>query len=229
MPSATSGQGPHVPPVDLETFRVRRNQRHQIRTLAGPGEATKGRIVGYLTHWDGGASRVCVGVPDCRPSLHRIETVWYGYLPVERWVEELRLWVPCVLQVTESLELDFRDRLQRGQYWTLAMKGDKKKGNAARGQLDGPCDPAELPHPFDILPVLRSLYHVPDLQPPKIPNPAPGRVALSPSVGAPPPGSAVAQKQEDIRKPVPSEGVLPNFRSFKEEFEKRKNQGNGKH
>jgi hypothetical protein len=229
MQNRISGERPHAPPVDLEVFRVRKNEQHQLRTLAGPGEDTRGRVLGYHTHWDGHVSQACLGVPDCPPSLHRVKAVWYGYVAVERWSDELRLWLPCVLQVTESLELDFRDKLKRGQYWTLAMDGRKKKGNAARGQLDGPCDLVELPHPFDILPVVRALYHVADLRPPWVPNPAPGRIALAPSLGAPPPGSQAAQKQEETRQPVPSEGVQPNFKSFKAEFERRGRQSNGKH
>lgn len=229
MRDRISGQSPHVPPVDLETFRVRKNQKHQVRTLAGTSEATRGRILGYLTHWSEGASRVCVGVPDCKPNLHRVDPVWYGYLPVERWVDELRLWLPCVLQVTESMELDFRDKVQRGQYWTLAMAGDKKKGNAARAQLDGPCSGDELPHPFDVLPVLRALYHVPDLRPPWLPNPTPGRIALVPSVGAPPPGSKAAEQPELLRLPVDSEGVRPTFADVKRKVEERKKNVNGTH
>lgn len=229
MVSRQSGPSPHVPPVDLEVFRVRKNQKHQVRTLAGPVGATPGRVLGYFTHWEAGASRVCVGVPDCRPTLHRVDPVWYGYLAVERWVDELRLWVPCVLQVTESLELDFRDRLQRGQYWTLAMDGAKKKGNATRGQLDGTCGDDELPHPFDLLPVLRALYHVADLRHPWVPNPAPGRVALVPSHGAPPPGSKTAEQPELLRLPVESEGVRPTFAEIRRKLAEGKPTANGKH
>lgn len=229
MQDRASGPNPRVPSVDLETFRVRKNQRVQIRTLAGPGDATKGRILGYRTHWDGYTSRVCVGPIDCPTGLHRIKPVWYGYLAVERWDEQLRLWVPCVLQVTESMELDMRDQVARGQYWSLAMDGKKKKGNAARASLEGPCRADELPHPFDILPVLRALYHEPELRPPWMENPQPGRIALAPSIGAPPPGSQAAEQAENLRFPVPSEGVKPTFAEVRERMKKGQPNGNGKH
>jgi hypothetical protein len=212
MSDRLSGQSPHVPPVDLAVFRVEKNAKHQIRTLAGTGPGPDRRLLGYMTHWRHGATRVCVGVPDCEPALHRIDPIWYGYLAVERWEEQLHLWLPCVLQVTESLELDFRGRLERGQHWTLAMSAVKKKGNPTRGQLDGRCDGDELPHPFDILPVLRALFHCPQLQPPSLPNPAPGRIALTPSTGAPPPGSKAAEQAATLRLPVESEGVSANYR-----------------
>jgi hypothetical protein len=229
MSDRMSGQSPHVPPVDLAVFRVEKNAKHQIRTLAGTGPGPDRRLLGYMTHWRHGATRVCVGVPDCEPALHRIDPIWYGYLAVERWEEQLQLWLPCALQVTESLELDFRGRLERGQYWTLAMAAMKKKGNPTRGQLDGRCDGDELPHPFDILPVLRALFHCPQLQPPCLPNPAPGRIALAPSTGAPPPGSKAAEQAATLRLPVESEGVGASYREVKKRMEERKAQSNGKH
>jgi hypothetical protein len=223
------GENPHVPAVDLVVFRVEKGETHRVRTLAGTGtRAEQRQLLGYMTHWRHGATRVCVGPHDCEPALHRIDAIWYGYLAVERWDEEMHLWVPHVLQVTESLELDMRKKLARGQYWELSMVATRAKGNPTRGQLIGLVQD-ELPMPFDVLPVLRTMFHRADLQPPSIANPAPGRIALVPSTGAPPPGSQVAERQEQFRVPVDSEGVRPRWQEVKKRVEDKKHETNGKH
>lgn len=229
MNDRSSGQSPHVPPVDLVVFRVEKGEMHRIRTLAGTGPGVERPLLGYMTHWRHGATRVCMGPQLCELALHRIDQIWYGYLAVERWDEGMHLWVPHVLQVTESLELDMRKKLERGQYWELSMVNTKPKGNPTRGQLIGRCDDDELPMPFDILPVLRAMFHRPDLQPPSVANPTPGRIALAPSTGAPPPGSKVAERQETLRIPVDSEGVRPTFADVKKRMESKKHETNGKH
>lgn len=230
MSDRAGGQSPHVPPVDLVVFRVEKSETHQIRTLAGTGPEAELPLLGYFTHWRHGATRVCVGLTDCEPALHRIDPIWYGYLAVERWMDSTNVWIPCVLQVTESLELDFRGRLKRGQYWELGMGSQKKKGNPTRGQLLGTCQDEELPNPFDLLPILRALFHCPGLQPPRIPNPTPGRVALMPSQGAPPPGSKAIERQANLRIPVDSQGVRPNFTEMRKAHEEaKKPSANGSH
>lgn len=229
MSNRNSGQSPHVPPVDLVVFRVEKGETHRVRTLAGTGPGVERPLLGYMTHWRNNATRVCRGVQQCEPALHRIDQIWYGYLAIERWDDQSQLWIPHVLQVTESLELDLRKKLERGQYWELSMVAVKKKGNPTRGQLIGRCDEEELPLPFDVLQVLRSIFHCPDLQPPAIANPTPGRIALKPSTGAPPPGSMVAAREENLRIPVDSEGVRPNFAEMRKRMEKDKQNTNGTH
>jgi hypothetical protein len=197
MAIRVSSPGELPPPVDLRVFRLSKGESIHVRCLCAPDVHDRQGLLGYLTHWHQGRSKLCRGPGDCEASIHRINPIWYGFLPMEFWDENSGFWIAIVLQVTESLELDFRHKLQRGQTWTISRPAVKKSGCPVRGELTGTCDLENLPEPFPIVSTLQTVYHWPELPLPKTPNPTPGRVALTPSRGSPPPGSKALERFEE--------------------------------
>lgn len=116
---------------------------------------------GIFTHYYQKRSVYCEG-DDCKIPTHKNDRVWKGYTPAERL--EIRngkgFWVPCCLEITENLELDFRFGFARGQLWELWRDASKKgKKLPVTGKLHADPPPSNLRAPFDILPCLRALYH----------------------------------------------------------------------
>lgn len=138
-------------PIEVEVARIDPGSSHIFRILS----ASYG---GLFTHYKG-FSRYCPGEDFCE--LHRLERIWKGYAAAEWWLERERVWRPCVLEITECLELDMRGRFGRGQVWEV-FKGQrtKRKSPKLEGKLHETVDSALLQPAFDIMPVLRKLYHV---------------------------------------------------------------------
>jgi hypothetical protein len=216
-------------PIDLRVLRIAKGQTVRVRCLASPAARQREPLLGYLTHWIRGRTRVCRGEPGCEPAIHKVDPIWYGFLPFDVWDDNAELWFPVVLQVTESLDLDFRGRLERGQFWLISRPNVKTSGNPVRGQFLGHADLETLPEPFGFQATLAILFHWPELPLPKTPNPTPARVSLSPSVGAPPPGSkAAVQAQEKANMPK-AEEAKELFRKLRERGGKELPSGNGQH
>jgi hypothetical protein len=211
MKAESRGNSPLPPPVDLKVLRLAKGQVVYVRALCSPYKRPGHPVLGYFTHWVKGRSKVCAGVDVCEPAMHRIDPVWYAFLPFQFWDEQCCLWVSAVLQITESLELDFRDRLERGQTWTITRGNAKKAGNPLRGELTGTSDPALWQKPFDVLNVLRVLFNRKDLGDPSKPNPCPSRLALTPDRGQPPPGSKAAEMEKeraDVMDPAEQRRIM---------------------
>lgn len=168
----------------LQTWRIEEGSRHYVRFLAYSA-------LGMYTHWYNKRSNYCKG-EHCNPIMHRVDPVWKGYAPVERWDKESNLWLPEVLEVTENLELDLRGQCARGQVWDLyrELKKDRKQMPVV-GVLVEERDPDLFPLAFDILPVLKALYHTSDIRLVHE-NPMPSRIFL-PSSGGDAPGPIAAE------------------------------------
>lgn len=215
MVNPTSGGAPLPPPVDLRVFRLAKGEAIHVRSLSAPSARNREPLLGYLTHWHQGRSKVCRGPGQCDPSVHKVDPIWYGFLPFERWDEQLGFWVSIVLQITESLELDFRGRLERGQTWTIARPAIKRSGCPVRGEFTGNVDLATLPEPFGVMKTLQVLFHWPELALPKVANPTPAREGFTPSRGMPPPGSKAFEElheQSDRLSPQQTQEVLKKLR-----------------
>lgn len=140
---------------------------------------------GCMTHWARGRTVWCEG-DACKLPAHRTGGNWKGYTCAEVWDEKHKVWAPIAFEITESLELDFRGRFQRGQVWRCErIKVDPKKHPPVRGFLEETADERELVEPFDILPCVRSAYHAMDLVL-NVKNPLPPRVIVSARPGKAP-------------------------------------------
>jgi hypothetical protein len=180
MSRPVPSQGPGEGRRPLRVFRVEPGVEAIVRILS-PVRS----IVGIMTHWSKGRSLYCSpeGCAECRARSRRY---WKGYLAALGWVEPSGCWLPIVLEVTESLELDMRGVIKRGQDWKLSRDREaKKQRQPVRGELRDQLDERELPRAFDFLPVLLNLYHELFMAV-DVPNPMPGRVMVELAEGAPP-------------------------------------------
>lgn len=157
--------------IRVEVRRVTLNETIFIRTLSD-------KIGGLFTHYYGKNSHVCRG-RDCQPHVHKVKQTWKGYIAAQEWLVGRKKWRPCVLEITEALELDMRFLYDRGQEWELSCPAVVDKRNPpVKGIMHKRDLAAGLPPAFDITPVLLNLYHVfaIDLS---TPNPMPPRVFLA--------------------------------------------------
>lgn len=182
----------------MERLRLGKNTVHTVRTLS---ESYKGLQI----HWIKGASVWCQGKDVCRH--HHEKLIWKGYCCVEDWNQAGNLWVPRVLEITESLDQDFRGVFRRGQIWELRY-GKKRHDSKALGITGVLWEQVEDPHwpePYDMQPVLDSTYGVIGVRLTQD-NPMPPRLMVTASKGSPP-----------IR---PVEPAPPTERLSKEDMEK---------
>lgn len=169
---------------------------------------------GCFTHFLKGRSALCHG-RDCELRSCILHRTWKGYCAIEVWHDLDNCWMPWCLEITERLELDLRGLYARGQTWELYrdMQHSAKK-TPVNGKLMETCDADTLPPAFDIVPCLRSIYHVNhvDLS---IPSPLPMQVIVSASAGEPP---AIVK---EIRAKKKAQADAPPY-SFVEEMNRRK-------
>jgi hypothetical protein len=137
-------------PVQIEVVRVQAGASALFRILS-PSYG------GLFTHFKG-RSKYCPGEDFCL--LHKMDRIWKGYCAAEWWLEKEKVWRPCVLEITESLELDMRGKFGRGQVWEVYREQrTSKKAPQVMGKLHETVDVSRLRPPFDVVPVLRALYH----------------------------------------------------------------------
>lgn len=182
---ASSSSANHV----LRVLRIAASESKHIRTLSGA-------YGGIRTHYVKARSLYCVG-EKCPTSVHQTGSYWKGYAPIEWYDLHRQMWVPAVLEITESLELDFRGRFKRGQCWLLErLPQTGRTKTPITGLWIEDMSDRDLRPAFDITPVLRTLYHVESIALDQK-NPTPDRVILEPSMGAPPPGVGERARQEE--------------------------------
>lgn len=210
---------PATPETPLETLRIKLGKTEVVRTLSGSYR-------GLMTHWWHGRSRYCPQDDTCEH--HDQEAVWKGYCCVEQWVQAGQMWVPKVLEITESLDQDFHGRFRRAQVWEIThlKTSDKKKSGKFQGKLWQQLEEAHVPLPYNMQAVLDNLYHFIGVRL-DTDNPLPRRVMVHPSKGDPPrkPG------EEAPSSPILSEEATRKYKevrqglaeSYGAEFE-----GNGK-
>lgn len=223
MSSAASGPAPGPNQSRILIHRVREGDTDRVRITGEPPTDKFGRLLGYETHFlkDGraagkGKTHPCQG-GRCPHPHNKIDTLWYAYLSVDVWLDMERLWKPAVLQVSESLELDMRGKVEKGQFWDISKLATKGKGSPYRGIPTGYAELQELPQGTIVLAVLRQTWHAPWLQPPEIVNPAEPRVYGEMKAGTPPPGT-IAFDEEQMRLKIPSPQERQKMR---EELRKR--------
>lgn len=140
----------------LENFRLMPGQSAFIRILSD-------KYTGLFTHYHHKRSVYCPGA-QCTCPLGKVDRTWKGYCAVEVGKAGSPIWMPYCLEITESLELDFRHVFARGQVWEIfrTAKIDGKQP-AYQGRLHDTLPAAKLRQPFNIMPVIMALYHRQDI------------------------------------------------------------------
>jgi hypothetical protein len=118
-----------------------------------------GELQGLLTHYKGKGTVPCPGEGKCNPADHRLRTIFKAYAAMQSWDSQEKMWFSGVLEATEALEEQLRDRKLRGEVWILSR--DEGKGNRGTvfGVFSESIDPDRLPPAFDVRPVLERVFH----------------------------------------------------------------------
>lgn len=176
--STLDGDDGRLPILPLRVFRLDDGTSYHVRFLSQ-------RYFGLFVHWTRGRSVYC-DPEGCPHSVHQTDRFWKGYAACEVYDGPRKLWFPCVLEITEHLELDLRDQYARGQVWFLErQRVEGKKKSPTKGRFVEQLDLKTLPLAFDFVPVLLHLYHRPKLDL-TAKNPMPPRLMIAASSGAPP-------------------------------------------
>lgn len=143
-------------------------------------------IGGVFTHHVRDRSHYCAG-DECDRSMHRSSAVWKGYVAAEVFRKACGDWLPVVLEITESLELDMRGVYARGQVWEVSReKETSKKKKPLVGRLVRVDQADKLRAAFDVRLVLYHLFHVTQIDL-SARNPLPPRLVLEPTPDENPP------------------------------------------
>lgn len=141
------------PVIALRVFRQEPGQSHFVRLLSS-------RYGGCFTHYVKERSQYC-DPEGCRWGCPKAPQIWKGYAAADVYDDAVKLWLPVCFELTEALELDFRDKWQRGQVWRVTRPVKKKKKNEARfAVLIEQHSESSLPPEFDFLPCLLNTFHI---------------------------------------------------------------------
>lgn len=185
---SAEGSGPAAGSYRLRVFRVEPGVTVVARTLSI-------EVGGLFTHFAQARSWYCP--PEgCQRPWHKLGRFWKGYAAVELYDGVKGLWAPSVLEVTENLELDLRGIYRRGQLWELSrLPQTTRRKLPVQGRLLEERNPADFPPAFDIVPVLKHLFHA-DAIDLSARNPLPPRTVVTYSQGEPPPGAELPQTED---------------------------------
>lgn len=151
---------------------------------------------GLLTHFIKGQGTQYCRKELCPAPWHKERLIWKGYLSGETHNFSAERWEPGVLELTESLELDFRGIYCRGQVWEI-KRGIKvgRTNPPLVGRLHEQLNEKNLPPAFDYMPVLHHLYRVAPLDL-TAKNPLPPRMLIAYSKDAAPTGTGKVPEKE---------------------------------
>jgi hypothetical protein len=179
---------------------------------------------GLFTHWARSQTVACLGESLCPPAIHRGRAIWKGYCPAEFWDAALELWIPCVFELTESMEHLLAGRRIRGEVWTCSRDGNRKTGTV-QGLYSEKFDEEDLRAAFDVLPILESVFHTSGLELTAT-NPVPAAVLSQPrSARAPQIAARFTSRPEAEQQPSEEQKakIREQIRSFS------RNGGGGNH
>lgn len=176
-----------------------------------PGESATIRTIdptyrGLNVHYLAKRNEYCLG-DECPPHMHKLPSTWKGYAGVERWDEDRKVWFCAVLEITEGMELDFREKWARGQEWIVSRRPrQKKKGSGCYATFVRRLDPNKLRKPFCIVPPILTVYHQTRILLDQR-SPVPARVFLEASAG-----EAPLAESKDAGQAPPSKEQWEEFR-----------------
>lgn len=200
----------------LRVMRVEEGESFHLRTLS---KALQGFFTHYLR-----PSVYCPGA-ECTCQHNKKQRLWKGYIAVEQWHLDSKLWIPHILEITEHLELDFRGKYAAGQVWIVKRPQPlNKKKQPVTGVLVEVLKPGTYPPAFEILPTLKHVYHSSDVQLVHK-NPLPDRTVVCPSTGAPP--KDIAESESVPFVPV-TEEQRKKMRDFARGIFRPVEEGNGR-
>ncbi len=136
-------------------------------------------IDGVLTHWPRGRSELCAGEGACPASVHRGHTVWKGFAAGWQWDRTEKLWIACVLEITECGEESLRGLELVGAVYEMERKGRGRKNDPVQLKFVQQRDEAELNTGFPFHRVVERAYHT-DHCLWGVPNPLPPREIQGP-------------------------------------------------
>lgn len=173
------GDEGRLPVHPVRVLRLDPGQEFFVRTLGAT-------IGGVNTHRVKGFSEYCLGPKSCPPIMHGTKVFWKGYFACDVWMPEKKLYRPHVCEFTESAELDIRGFYCRGlmlRVWKRPAKAREKP--PLQVEIIELLEEEQVPGEFDIVPVLRIMYHVQEIRL-DVKNHCPDRVVLEDASGAPP-------------------------------------------
>lgn len=145
-------------PVRVGILRLTMGETAQVLCLSPGVGPEKDRVGGTFGHYKGRWQPCIVG--NCPAALHSTQRFWRGYIAAFVFSKAARRWEPCVLEVSESLELDMRGRYSPGQVWEISRaKGNGKKELPYVGRLCPKQPQLEATRAFDLVPILEAFYH----------------------------------------------------------------------
>jgi len=171
---------PENPKVRIEVFTIALGVPYHVRMLSG-------EVSGLFFHWKRGGGTYC-DPGTCCTEVPRPGRTWLGFVAAEVYDRLAKLWRPTCFPISERLELDLRHRYRRGQTWLIEQgKPIDKKNQPVRGKLVDEANPTSFPAAFQILPVIRTIYHAPHAELGQK-NPMPDIVLVEASNAPPPKG-----------------------------------------
>lgn len=165
-------------PVRVRVLRLDPGESATVFCLTDGIGPEMNRVGGTFGHYFKGAWQPCI--PEiCPAAAHSQPRFWRGYVAAFRQDKASKCWVPCVLEVSESLELDMRGRYAAHQLWDISRaKASGKRKPPYVGRLHPRQGFLERTLCFDIRPVLEHFYHLTGLNL-KQPSDQPDRVYLA--------------------------------------------------
>lgn len=189
--SSQAENTPARPVIALRVFRQQPGATDHVRLLSPC-------YGGCFVHWVKGRSEYC-DPEGCTFGCPKVRKVWKGYGAADVWDAVAKLWRPVCFELSEALELDFRDKWRRGQVWRVVSPIKRKGKNEAKFAQHVESHPENLlPAEFNFIPCLLNTYHVYGINL-SIKNPLPPRVLVE-AVAGPAPG-----EQDHNQNPASSE------------------------
>lgn len=101
----------------------------------------------------------CAGEGVCPPGLHhKSPKRFYGYAAVERWRDQYEDWLPCVLEITESLWRKLQGRRLRGEVWTFCRQASAWSKREVTGEHVDTLDETRLRKDVEVYKVVHRVY-----------------------------------------------------------------------
>lgn len=180
---------------------------HPIQVLELPtGLPVYVRFLGPLrqlgTHWTGERTEACLEELGCPKDRHGRPYVCKWYASGQEWITADQVWRRVVIEISEALELQFRDRNPRGEVWILTRTMVRKRRGKERrdktkvtGEFLDRVTLDTLTEAFPVDPVLCHVFR--ELALPKAlkRNPLPDRPLSDDEEGLPPPQLVEQQKR----------------------------------
>lgn len=143
-----------------------------------------GPFMGHLEHWVSKGTLPCLGTSGNCPNHSRGRLLFYAYAAVLWQDPRTNRPDPWILQATASLEEQLRGIDLRGQVWLIARDPEGGKTGELTGKLVEKREADKQPPAFPIVPHLKRMFQVRDLNIP-VSNPNPAKVV--PEVAEVPP------------------------------------------